>query len=258
MSIDTVKAFWKPLGWTPLDVIVAYKKRNVQYMKTTISYAGRLDPMAEGVLLLLIGEANKKRKHYEQFSKVYETEMILGVTTDSHDALGVITSKNFLPKSKQKIQKTLHQFIGKQLQRYPIFSSRTVQGKPLYWWARRNRIGEIHIPEKNIEITSLELYNIEQIAMNELSVLVQEKILRVNGDFRQEEILDTWKRFVHQNNERSMSKVSLRITCSSGTYIRQLMSDIGDALGSGAIALSITRIQVGEYTKKDCARIDNV
>ena len=63
---------WKPQGWIPLRAVEEFKKKSPEYKDVKISYAGRLDPMAEGVLLLLVDEENKKRKVYEGFQKVYE------------------------------------------------------------------------------------------------------------------------------------------------------------------------------------------
>ena len=70
--LEKVINIYKPQGWTPLRTIVELKKLNKKYKDATISYAGRLDPMAEGVLLLLVGEENKKRKKYQDLTKVYE------------------------------------------------------------------------------------------------------------------------------------------------------------------------------------------
>lgn len=252
MEDGSIVAIWKPFGWTPLMAAIAYKKLNPQYVKETISYAGRLDPMAEGVLLLLIGSKNKQRKQYELLPKSYEAEFILGITTDSSDALGLITSCSLQQRNKETIQEVLIQFLGKQSQFYPVYSSRTIRGKPLYWWARNNRLKEISIPRKNIEISTIKLIGVTTMSTSQLYNSVSEKIHNVTGDFRQKEILAAWKNFEKSHAEQPLTRVKIEVSCSTGTYIRQLVSDIGDKLGCGSFTLSITRTRVGEYTIKQC------
>ena len=92
MKNSSVVVVYKPQGWTPLAAVEEFKKSNPSYSDEKISYAGRLDPMAEGPLLLLVGNENKKRKEYEQLKKSYEAEIVLGISTDSFDALGIIHS----------------------------------------------------------------------------------------------------------------------------------------------------------------------
>lgn len=253
MNHDSVVAVWKPQGWTPLKAVHAFKNQFPTYANETVAYAGRLDPMAEGVLLLLIGDENKKRKAYENLPKTYEAECIFGITTDSLDALGLITSHNFKKIEKEKIAKTIKSFIGKQAQTYPIYSSKAVQGKSLYWWARQNRIAEITIPQKSIEIFSLRLLKTDDISIKTLYEQVHEKINRVEGDFRQEEILRVWKNFTDMYTHESVQNIKISVTCSSGTYIRQLAADIGAALGIVSFALSITRTNLGEYSQIDAS-----
>jgi tRNA U55 pseudouridine synthase TruB len=60
---------YKPQGATPLDAVTMFKARHPEYAGSTVSYAGRLDPMAEGLLILLIGDENRNRKHYERLRK---------------------------------------------------------------------------------------------------------------------------------------------------------------------------------------------
>jgi tRNA pseudouridine55 synthase len=255
MGTVSAIAVWKPVGWTPLQAVHAFKHRYPQYSGEKISYAGRLDPMAEGVLLLLIGNENKKRKLYEQLPKTYTAQCILGITTDSLDALGIITSSRLGQINKEMIQSVLSTFIGKQSQSHPIFSSRTVGGKPLYWWARKNRISEISIPRKVIEISSITIVHTDAVSTASLYKLATEKIQKVTGDFRQAEIFKSWEDFVKKNADRNFTRVTIRVSCSSGTYIRQLDSDIGEKLGGGCFTLSITRTQVGKYTGDDCLHI---
>lgn len=83
----------KPIGKTPFEVIQEIKKSHPELKNTKIGYAGRLDPMAEGLLLLLIGEENKKKHAYENLNKTYECEIFFGFATDTYDLMGMITSQ---------------------------------------------------------------------------------------------------------------------------------------------------------------------
>lgn len=249
-------AIWKQIGWTPLQTIEELKIKNPKYQNIKISYAGRLDPMAEGVLLLLIGEENKKRKDYENFPKKYESEIVLGISSDSFDVLGIIDSIRLSSDfSEKKIKDCLKTFEGIQKQKYPPYSSKPANGKPLYWWAKNNKLPEISIPEKEIEIFSINLLSISKITGLKLYETAKEKIEKVRGDFRQEEILKSWDKFLRKYKNENFQVIKIEISTSSGTYIRRLAYDIGERLNSKALAVSITRVSVGKYSKSDCIEI---
>ena len=91
---------YKPVGKRPLECVELYKARNLDDAHITVSYAGRLDPMAEGVLLLLVGDANARRREYEHLQKEYEVTVLVGVSTDTGDLMGKVTNINpFRPPS---------------------------------------------------------------------------------------------------------------------------------------------------------------
>ena len=140
---------------TPLALIETWRKKNPEYKTTTLSYAGRLDPMAEGVILVLIGDENKRRKDYENLPKTYVFSLLLGISTDTYDVLGKITSyspKKMFPTITPSL---LNSFLGEQTQTLPPYSSYAINGKPLYYYARRNRLHEITLPTNTITIDSL-------------------------------------------------------------------------------------------------------
>jgi len=262
---------YKPVGLTPYQSVLQYKKQFPEYADMTISYAGRLDPMAEGLLLLLVGDENKKRNEYEKLRKTYEFTILLGIETDTYDILGIVKNPKHeaqMPKQALnasdfdiRISNLLSSFIGKQIQSYPPYSSKAVKGKSLYWWARENRLDEIKIPSHEIEIYDLQLMSTEEIRISrldrdpewqrpsgqDLRFKIQENIKKVNGNFRQEEILKAWEDFFIKKKHTEFPIFHCKITCSSGTYIRGIVHEIGQKLDSGAIALSIKRTKVGEY-----------
>lgn len=270
--MKNVICVYKPVGLTPLQAITKLKDLYPEYKGVKISYAGRLDPMAEGLLLLLVGDENKKRKNYENLKKTYEFTVLLGIETDTYDMLGIIQntqsrlSRDQISRysdisdfqSIQSIQNILKSFIGKNLQAYPPYSSKTVRGKPLYWWARNNRLNEIQIPSRGVEIIDIQMLSVSKISIQELRFMIQERINKVRGDFRQDEILKTWEIFfnnlaIQQSN--NFPVVNCTVACSSGTYVRSICHEIGQKLGTGAIALEIKRIQIGKYTLNETINI---
>lgn len=246
---------WKPIGFTPLQVIFKFKEKYPEYKEETVSYAGRLDPMAEGILVLLVGEENKNRDKYLGLDKQYETEIIFGVSTDTFDSLGLISEKNQKDINKKDILNVLDKYRGKQKQEYPPFSSKTVEGKPLYWWAREKKLGEIKIPQREIEFYEFELLDFEKININDLVSKIIGNVKLIDGDFRQKEIIKNWKKFQKENKVQRLIQAKIKISCSSGTYIRRFADDLGKELGTCAFAFSIQRIRVGKHTINDCQKI---
>lgn len=246
--MDTAKVLIvdKPIGVTPLQVVDALKKKIAYYRNETISYAGRLDPMAHGVLLLLIGDENKKRESYLHLDKLYQVEMLFGFSTDTYDLLGKVSVGTNMEISQEKIERVLPRFTGKRKQFYPPFSSQPVNGKPLFYWARQNKLSEIIIPTKEIEIYSNTFLSIRYIMGSELLVEIKKRISLVSGDFRQKEIIALWEGAIDKHVLFPI--VTCSISCSSGTYVRSLAHDIGKYIGCGALAFDIYRTEVGKYT----------
>lgn len=250
-----VICIWKPVGFTPLQAIFKFKKKNPEYKQDNISYAGRLDPMAEGILVLLVGDENKNRDKYLGLDKEYETEIVFGVSTDTFDSLGLITKINIKEVSKNEIEKTLVKHKGKQKQTYPPFSSKTVDGKPLYWWSREKKLNEIQIPVREIDVYTIKLLDFENVSVQNLVNKITGDITKVGGDFRQQEIIERWRKFEKENKNLELVKTKLKISCSSGTYIRRFADDFGRELGTSAFAYSISRTKVGKYSELDCEKI---
>src|SRR5882672_2639192 len=145
----------KPVGLTPLEVIKKLRIAKPEFANETIGYAGRLDPLAHGVLLLMIGDTTKERAQYLALPKTYEFTLIFGLKTDTYDLLGYLAAVkiNPVPKNVSLFVNTfVNSHVKKQLQEYPPYSSKTVAGKPLFWYAKNNKLSEIEIPSHEIEI----------------------------------------------------------------------------------------------------------
>ncbi|MDB5193999.1 MAG: truB [Parcubacteria group bacterium] len=250
-SGSEILKLYKNLGETPLECIERFRVERPEYAKVNMTYLGRLDPMAEGLLLVLAGNTRDK-KQYLEWDKTYEFEVLWGFETDTYDTLGLVTGMGKMPQKLDfKMQKLIEHISKKKTQEYPPYSSRTVGGKALHAWAREGKIDEIDIPTRQVRIFSLEHTNTRLIKKDDLLKEIESRIALVKGDFRQEEILKAWKRAIELQAEMNYTHEYLisgfRADVSSGTYIRSLAKEMGEELLTSACAYSIKRIRVGEY-----------
>ncbi|MDQ3014902.1 MAG: hypothetical protein M3Q73_03490 [bacterium] len=235
---------YKYRGETPLQALDRLRKEQPHYEKSTLSYAGRLDPMAEGLLPVLVDSDNNEREKYLGLDKEYTVEVLFGIETDTGDVLGKI-AKIAEPADipQQAIESALKKYIGTFDQEYPGYSSQPVNGKPLYQWAREGKLDEITIPSREVTIHSARCEVLVTISSEKLLALVIEDISKVQGDFRQEEIGDLWKQYL-LHKTRTFFIARITIACSSGTYMRVLAQNLGKDLNCGAIAYSIKRTKI--------------
>ena len=127
--MNHVLALYKPQGLTPLEIIEQVRIKQPEYQKVKIGYAGRLDPLAHGVLLLTIGEENKNREKYLQLEKTYQFSVLFGFATDTFDYLGMLKKMEYqepLKNLEQKIKEFMTTHTGILKQHYPPFSSKTI------------------------------------------------------------------------------------------------------------------------------------
>jgi len=183
--------------------------------KFKMGHCGTLDPMASGVLPLVLGSATKIQAFVSASSKTYEFKIELGSNTDTLDADGeVLDTKPVTPIDLNNLQTSLKKMLGKQLQTPPIYSAKKFNGKPLYWYARNGRIDEVDMSryEREININSLEL-------------------------------LDTGRDFIR-----------CRAAVSSGTYIRVLGKDIAKATGNLGHLSELRRTECAGISVDDCVK----
>ena len=214
--------------------------------RCSVSYAGRLDPMAEGVMLCLVGSANKRREEYLDLPKEYVVDIMFGFSTDTYDILGRVMETGEATKLNRKIvEKGLNEFRGSVSQEYPPFSSKTVEGKSLFEWARSGTIGALVLPRRTVTIKELDVTALYKISEPMLLNYIEKSVDKVDGDFRQEEILSTWHRNLKKGGDRQFKCATVRVDCSSGTYVRSIAQGLVLALGCPALALPILRTTVG-------------
>ena len=248
----------KEVGETPLAVLTAWKDEHPEYEHTPLTYAGRLDPMASGKLLVLIGDECKKRDQYTRLSKEYVVEVAFDVQTDTGDVLGL--PELYAHESKLKIQDlsaALCKVQGSHTILYPVFSSKTVQGKPLFMYALENTLDTITIPLHTETVHQTELLSLQTRSASQLLDRISSTLLlapraherskELGADFRQEQIKTEWDKALMAVPCRTFSVATVRVVCTSGTYMRTLANRIGAALGTHGTALSIHRTKIGCY-----------
>ncbi len=147
----------KPQGITSHDVVDSVRRL---YRTRRVGHAGTLDPMATGLLIILVGKATKASDALMAQEKEYLGEATLGVVTDSQDADGITLETNEVPAiSEAQIQATLQAMLGEQFQTPPMHSAKKIGGKKLYELARQG----IEIPRepRAIRIDAFELLSWE-------------------------------------------------------------------------------------------------
>ncbi len=250
--LPSVIPVYKPIGLTPLQALHRLKKERPELQSQKLAYAGRLDPMADGLLLVLVGEECKKRDIYQKLPKTYEVEVLFGFETDTYDIMGKITNTyqdSFTQDFFQHAIGLLPQFMGRYSQPYPPYSSARVQGKPLFYYARTNTLHTLSIPKKEIEIQSIHVLSQNVMSGKNILQTIQEKVSATTGDFRQKEIILDWKKELKADTSYPVVKIS--VESSAGAYMRSLAHEWGKRINTGAIAYSIKRIAVGDFTLKD-------
>src|SRR3989344_7692285 len=148
--------------------------------------AGRLDPMASGLLIVLAGEETKNKEKYLALDKEYEFEVLFGFSTDTYDILGkvhhydiinnviMINSRDVLEKA---IKENLKFFTGKFIQTYPAYSSKTVKGKPLFEYAREGL--DVEAPKREVLVKQLKFFKLRKIGTKALLVNIEKRIRKV-------------------------------------------------------------------------------
>lgn len=215
-KIDGLILVNKPKGWTSHDVV--NKLRSILHQKK-IGHTGTLDPMATGVLPILVGNATKLSKYLIEHDKTYIAVVKLGIKTNTGDEEGKIIETKDVKKDvleKEIIEDVLKSFIGKQKQIPPMYSAIKINGKKLYEYARNNEF--VEIPARDIEV-----YNA--------------KLLEIN---------------------RNELEIKIELSVSKGTYIRKLCEDISEKLGTVGYMRELVRTRVDEYYLKDALDLEYI
>jgi len=237
--------FWKNVSETSFQALLRFKEEVPEHKDSKLCFAGRLDPMACGWLIILANNMVFKKDDYTVKDKVYEATVLVGVSTDTDDVFGLIEKVDFDTEGVQeKIQKALPKYIGKQEQQFSPFSSKHVEGKALFQWATEKRLHEIDIPTHDIEIYDIKVSSI--LSLCEKKTWLKEKKRRIElieGDFRTEEIVKGWSDLL-EKLPNTLMHLEFTISAGTGTYVRQLIHDIGEEINVPMSVFEIRRISI--------------
>jgi tRNA pseudouridine55 synthase len=219
VAIDGVLVVDKPAGPTSHDVVAAVRRITGE---RRIGHAGTLDPMASGVLVLVLGRATRLARFLAASQKTYEAEVGLGVETDTWDAWGTVVGQPSVDgggpegpwPTPERLEGALARFRGSFAQVPPPFSAKRVAGKRAYALARRA----------------------EPVALRPSPVTVFALSGRVIGPGR----------------------LGLAVTCSPGFYVRSLARDLGHALGCGGHLTALRRTRSGEFDLAKAVRLEDL
>ena len=204
----------KPLHLTSHDV-VAKVRRKLGIKK--VGHCGTLDPLAEGVLPVCVGNATRLIEYFPD-DKRYRAEITLGLTTLTWDAEGeVLQTVSAEHITKEQLQEALSHFQGKILQQVPPHAAVHVKGKKLYEYARQGIVVELPVRETTLFETHL-------------------------MDFQKQTL--------------AHPVVTLEIHCSKGTYIRSIAKALGDQLGCGAFLSALTRTSHGKFLLEESVTLE--
>lgn len=255
-AMERILNVYKPRGMTPLQLLDRLRKKYPEYKSEKMTYAGRLDPMAEGVLVVLVGDAVHDKERYLVLDKIYEADIAFGFGTDTHDVLGLPTMQGIGEISDKSIVEEIRNMEGEWEYPFPIYSSKPVEGKPLFQWARENRIDEIDIPKRKMRIYKVTLLGRRAVSARAMKKDIEKLIANVRGDFRQREIIGRWKAvFGEIEGLRKFPIIRMRIDCASGTYIRTITHELGRRLGTDAVLMKLVRTKVGPFDQENSSRL---
>ncbi len=220
--MDGIINVYKERGYTSFDVVA--KLRGILHERR-VGHTGTLDPEAEGVLPVCVGQATKACELLLDKDKEYEAVLLFGMETDTQDITGKILSNRVVTADAEEAQQALLSFVGTYQQIPPMYSALKVNGKKLYELAREGKTVE-RAPRP------VTIYSIK--------------------------ILET---IFSQISERSVSDentIRFLVTCSKGTYIRTLCEDVGRKLGCGGCMKSLKRTRVSSFLESESYTLSEI
>ncbi len=208
---DGVLVIDKPEGPTSHRIVQTVRRQ----LDLKVGHTGTLDPLASGVLPLVLGRATRLARFFQSHDKEYVAEVRLGKTTDTYDREGTVLQEQPVPPlTLEEVRGLLGRFEGTTKQLPPMYSAIKVGGRKLYELARKNE-------ERPRPLRTVSIYRIE--------------LLDHQADY--------WRLHVH---------------CSSGTYIRSLAYDLGEAVGCGAHLSGLRRTRSGIFKLERATSIEGL
>ena len=232
----------KPKGMGSTQGVSAVKRvlRQNGYAKTKVGHGGTLDPLAEGVLPIALGEATKLAGRMLDASKIYQFTVQFGEETDTLDTEGPVIATSDVRPSLAEVEAVLPRFTGAIEQVPPAYSALRVDGQRAYDLARAGEV--VELKSRNVTVHSL-------------------TITRHPGAGRDPESqaphLDALGPGLRRGDE-VLRGVTLEAHVSKGTYIRSLARDIAQALGTCGHVTYLRRIKAGPFREQQAISLDNL
>ena len=205
----------KSKGYTSHDIVAKVKRITGE----KVGHTGTLDPLATGVLPLLIGKGTLCSKYLMNHDKTYIVLLKLGIKKSTGDEEGEILEEGNVDEkllNEECVKAVLESFLGEQMQIPPIYSAIKVKGKKLYEYARKGQ-------EVEIEPRKITIYNI--------------KLLKIDKEHRE---------------------LQFGVSCSKGTYIRSLCEDIAKKMGTIGYMKELQRTKVGAFSIEQAILIEDL
>jgi len=232
--------YYKEPGITPLEFINTVKK---EFPDKKICYTARLDPMARGLIPILIGEDCKLMNLYTCLSKTYEVKVIIGLATDTDDALGIITQNTLNISSNQT---TSHYILSNYKSIFEIETELTLNQKYHYYSTK----ALLSRSKNNFDTHyhSVKLYHSSVIDSGELdfNIWKNECINTINKvdktkEYRQNEIIKQWND-LNKEVAEPLHYITLQLYVGSGFFVRQYIRDISEKIGIPLMCYDINRV----------------
>jgi len=221
--MDGILVVDKPQKMTSHDVVMILRKL---YRQKRVGHSGTLDPMATGVLPVLMGQATRMvdfmRVPDDPDAKHYTCTIKFGIETDTQDIWGKVTRRHTDPASlptDTDVRAVLYEFVGKVTQIPPMYSAVKVKGRKLYEYAR-----------KGIELNDAELKPREAFVNN----------------------------IIIESYNRKEAEAVFKIECSKGTYVRTICADAGRRLGCGAVMSALRRTKSDVFLIEDAIPLETL
>lgn len=242
---------WQPIGFSTSLI----SQRVGEYYNVKSSHTGTIDPMASGVIIVLLDKERLKKYEYAHWLKEYEFEITFGIETDTYDGLGLRAGTALSRVDTVSLEAILADMVGEYTQHYPMYSTKKIKGKHLHEYARNNQ--NITLPKKKGKIISIELVDLKEEETTKIVDKVISNIKKVSGDFRQQEIISQWEVFQGQSLENVVT-AKFKTTLTKGLYVRSLSQDICKKLGTIGFVSELVRTKNGEYSKNDCKNLEEI
>lgn len=241
---------YKEPGYTSFDVVAILRKILKQ---KKIGHTGTLDPQAEGVLPVCLGNGTKLVDMFTEKTKVYKCVMQLGVTTDTEDMEGKVLSQSPVTATEVEIRNAIMSFVRNDyMQVPPMYSALKQDGKKLYELAR-----EGVVVERKARKISIYDITIDDITIGDglCGGVVRGDDARGDDGYENDAHGDA----AHGNIALAdSSTVTFTVRCSKGTYVRSLCRDIGEKLGCGACMKHLTRKATGPFDESTALKLNEI